>query len=178
MVFVLALMGGAVQAEEFSMDEVKAVYLLNFTNYIIWPEEEFSNPIEPFNYCLFNGDSLIREPLVEALQGEVVEQHNIQLKIISSIPTVKDCQVVYIDKQQGLHVSDILLELAGAAVLTVSDMTGFAEAGGGIELISKTGRVKLLINIKKVNEARLDVSSKLLRVADLINDADVGDEPW
>lgn len=179
MILAFSLMEGVVvHAETFTVDEVKAVYLLNFTSYITWPEDEFSDPVAPFKYCLFKEGSPIREPMTEALRGESVGEHNIQFKIISLISAVKDCQVLYIDKEQSAHAKNILQELADTAVLTVSDLPGFAKAGGGIELYTQAGRVKLLINVKKVDEARLTVSSKLLRVAELINDADIGNEPW
>jgi len=143
---------GNVQAAGFAAVEIKAVYLLNFTNFIQWPEDAFEESTAPFNYCLLNEGSPIA-----------------QFKTISSIAAIKACHILYISKEQELNLSEVFVETTGKAILTVSDMNDFAALGGGIEFSTKAGRIKLLINVAKVNAARLEVSSKLLRIADLIN---------
>lgn len=166
------------QAAGFAAVEIKAVYLLNFTNFIHWPEDAFDDSTTPFNYCLFNGANSIAEPLAEVLQGETVGKRSVQFKTISSIAAIKACQILYIGNDEKLNLKSILLELAGQPILSVSDIDGFAARGGGIEFATKAGRIKLLINVAKVDDARLSISSKLLRVADLLNAGTTSGESW
>ncbi|MEW5011929.1 MAG: YfiR family protein, partial [Cycloclasticus sp.] len=102
----------------------------------------------------------------------------VQYKTISSLSKLKSCQILYIDQQQKVDVVEILAAIADASVLTVSDIDGFAEQGGGVEFSAKAGRIKLLINILSIKKSRLNISSKLLRIAELINAPGEGNERW
>ena len=177
-VLLLTLFVSNAPATEFSADEVKAVYLFNFTSFISWPDDTFSEESAPFTYCSMNNTSAVIEPLAEILLGETVGSRAVQYKTISNLSKLKNCQVLYIDQHQKVDVTQILAAIADAPVLTVSDINGFAEQGGGIEFSAKAGRIKLLINLLKIKESRLNVSSKLLRIAELINSPNEGNEPW
>jgi len=177
-VLLLTLFISNAPATEFSADEVKAVYLFNFTSFVSWPDDTFSEESAPFTYCSMNSKSAVVEPLAEILLGEKVGNRAVQYKTISSLSTLKNCQVLYIDQQKKVDVIGILAAVADAPVLTVSDINGFAEQGGGIEFSAKAGRIKLLINILKIKESRLSVSSKLLRIAELINAPGEDNERW
>ncbi|HNO87252.1 MAG TPA: YfiR family protein, partial [Rhodocyclaceae bacterium] len=54
--------------------------------------------------------------------------------------------------------------LAGRGVLTVSDIDGFAEAGGGIGLVTEEDRVRFDINQAALTRDTLKASSQLLRL--------------
>jgi hypothetical protein len=57
----------------------------------------------------------------------------------------------------------LLRGLAGRGVLTVSDIDGFAEAGGGIGLVVDERRVRFDINQATLQRESLRASSQLLR---------------
>ncbi|MEW5057020.1 MAG: YfiR family protein [Cycloclasticus sp.] len=175
---LITLFISSAPAIEFSADEVKAVYLFNFTSFISWPDDTFSDELEPFTYCSMGSKSAVIEPLGEILLGEKVGERAVQYKTISSLSKLKSCQILYIDQQQKVDVVEILAAIADASVLTVSDIDGFAEQGGGVEFSAKAGRIKLLINILSIKKSRLNISSKLLRIAELINSPNEGNERW
>jgi len=175
---LITLFISSAPATEFSADEVKAVYLFNFTSFISWPDDTFSDELEPFTYCSMGSKSAVIEPLGEILLGEKVGERAVQYKTISSLSKLKSCQILYIDQQQKVDVVEILAAIADASVLTVSDIDGFAEQGGGVEFSAKAGRIKLLINILSIKKSRLNISSKLLRIAELINSPNEGNERW
>jgi hypothetical protein len=52
-----------------------------------------------------------------------------------------------------------------AGALTVSDIPRFAERGGMIEFINREDRIRFTVNIASIEDARLTVSSELLKVA-------------
>jgi hypothetical protein len=53
--------------------------------------------------------------------------------------------------------------------LTVSDIDGFAEAGGAIQFVVQENRVRFVVNLEVATQNRLRVSAKLLALARVIN---------
>ena len=55
-----------------------------------------------------------------------------------------------------------------AAILTVSDGDGFASQGGIIQFFTDKNRIRIRINLDAAEAANLTISSKLLRVAEVV----------
>jgi hypothetical protein len=64
-------------------------------------------------------------------------------------------------------MNEILSAVAGKSIVTVGENEGFMQRGGMIALAADRNRVRLLINPDALRMAKLDVSSKLLRVAEI-----------
>ena len=56
----------------------------------------------------------------------------------------------------------------GCYVLTVSDMENFVSRGGIIRLLTEKNKVKVRIDPAAAKAANLTISSKLLRIAELV----------
>ena len=65
-------------------------------------------------------------------------------------------------------VKQIIALLQGAAVLTVSDAPRFAERGGMLGLVVREGRLAFDANAEAIRQTRLKVSSKVLRLARIV----------
>jgi hypothetical protein len=63
----------------------------------------------------------------------------------------------------------VLKALNGKAVLTVTDLEGAAERGVMIQFVTEHGRVRFKINPVSARAAQLTLSSKLLRVAEVVS---------
>ena len=59
----------------------------------------------------------------------------------------------------------ILAGIAQKPVVTVSDIEGFASAGGIFELRNKDGRQAFIVNNSKARESGIQISSSLLNLA-------------
>ncbi len=66
------------------------------------------------------------------------------------------------------RVPDILSVFKNRPVLTVSDADDFASQGGIIEFFTDKSRIRLRINLDAADAAKLTISSKLLRVAEVV----------
>jgi len=53
-------------------------------------------------------------------------------------------------------------------VLTVSDMPGFVQSGGIIGFETVNNKIKLQVNLSTAKTANLNISSKLLSVAEIV----------
>jgi hypothetical protein len=54
-------------------------------------------------------------------------------------------------------------------ILTVSELPGFAESGGMIELYQMDDRIRFKVNLQSIREAGLELSSSLLKLAVIVN---------
>jgi hypothetical protein len=55
--------------------------------------------------------------------------------------------------------------------LTVSEIAGAAQRGVMIEFVTESNRIRLKINVDAAHVAGLPISSKLLRLADIVSPA-------
>jgi len=58
--------------------------------------------------------------------------------------------------------------LKGQSILTVGDVEGFSKDGGIIRLVTEQNKIHFRINPEAAKNANLTVSSKLLRLAEIV----------
>ena len=56
------------------------------------------------------------------------------------------------------------------SVLTVSDIDKFARRGGTVQFVVDDSKLRFVINTKNAEKARLKISSKLLKLATVVDD--------
>ena len=76
--------------------------------------------------------------------------------------------IVFISSTERGNLRPILAALAASPVLTVGDMPGFCERGGVVNLELLDRRIHLQVNLEAANQARLQLSSKLLSLATIV----------
>jgi hypothetical protein len=81
---------------------------------------------------------------------------------------MKDCQMIFICKSEKSQLKQILSELDSGAILTVSEIDGFAENGGIIHFYLEGGKVRFEINPVAAQHDGLRVSSQLLSLGKII----------
>jgi len=149
------------QAEEA---QLKAAYIYNFGKYVTWPTISATDPLE---ICLLGPDPLA-DPL-EKLEERKIGDREITFDLLDSASGKTDCEVLFISRSQQEQLAAILAELKGNAVLTVSDIQGFARKGGMIELVKKEHKIRFIINLDSVHRVGLVISSRLLRLATVLS---------
>ncbi len=78
------------------------------------------------------------------------------------------CHILFISRSEGARPDVILAGLKQRPILTVSDADGFAQRGGMIRFVTDRNRIRLQLNLAATEAAHLTISSKLLRVAEII----------
>ena len=66
------------------------------------------------------------------------------------------------------EVTDIIKAAGNGPVLTVGDTAGFINSGGMIRFTERGRRIRFEINLAAAERASLRVSSRLLRLADIV----------
>lgn len=159
--------GGALhgQTQESQLEyQVKAALLLNFTKFVEWPEGAFAAAGSPITICVLGQDPF-GAILDRAIEGESVNNHAIRTRRLLPDGDPRSCHLLFISRSERERSARIISGLRGASVLTVSELPGFADAGGMIEFLIEAGKARFYINAATAQAAGLKLSSRLLRVA-------------
>jgi hypothetical protein len=144
--------------------DVKAALLSHFAAFVEWPKESFSLSDGSFVLCVLGRDPFDSR-LKRAFEGKRVRGHEVVIRRSSRVRELGACHVLFVSSSERARVSIILRELAGKSVLTVSDVDGFVDRGGMIQLNRSGSQVEFDISPIAIKRAQLSVSSKLLKLA-------------
>jgi hypothetical protein len=142
--------------------QVKSAFVYRLIRYVEWK----SSTATPITIGVFGEGSIT--PYLQKIEGKRINGQQIKVKTTSNIEDLKSVQVLFITRMKKERAKEILNNLKGENILTISDMDGFCDLGGNIGLITTDGKVHLQVNLKTSREAGLRISSKILRFAELI----------
>jgi hypothetical protein len=161
-VIVLGLASAAAQTASAPEYQVKAGFLLNLAQFVSWPSQ---SPDAPFVIAIL-GEDPFGSYLDETMRGEKVNKRSLTIQRFRRREP-RTCNILFISQSERDRVAQILSNLKGRSVLTVSDLDGFTELGGMIQFFTEKNNIRMRINLDAVKAANLRVSSKLLRVAEV-----------
>lgn len=164
----LALLGSGRASAQYSEHEIKAAFLFNFAQFATWPTNTFASTNAPFVIGIY-GPNPFQGALEEIVRNERIQGHPLRIQPIASPSDARQAHILYIHPSADRDWPRILREISGRPVLTVSDMNAFARRGGMIQLYTENKRVRLRINRASAEAAGLALSSKLLRVAEVLD---------
>ena len=163
-----ALLAHAPAAEAPSEYQIKAVFVFNFSHFVEWQPKEFASATAPFVIGIV-GEDPFGPRLDEAVRGERIDSHPLIVQRYRNAGEVGDCQILVIDRSEGPHLREILHALDHRATLTVSELDRAAERGVMIQFATENNRIRLRVNADAARAAGLSVSSKLLRLAEIVS---------
>jgi hypothetical protein len=148
-------------------DKVKAGFLFNFTQFVDWPADAFPGPASPMAIGVLGVDPF-GDFLDELVRGVSVAGRPLVVRRCAIPSQAAACQLVFIRMNGEAGMKAALAALQGHPVLTVGDDPFFLRDGGMIRLAQEEGRLRLQIDERAARAARLVLSSKLLRRAELV----------
>lgn len=147
-------------------NQVKAVFLYNFTQFIEWPQNSFDTNESPFIIGVL-GKNTFDTYLSEVSEGETVAGRSIVIKHYTNItPEIGKCQILFIQKSFS-EIKQVTQLTQGKPILTVSDNENFMKQSGMVRFYVESGKIRFEINKEASTESGLIISSKLLRLATL-----------
>ncbi len=153
---------GAAGRDEY---QVKAAYLYNFAKFVDWPADAFALPTSPLVIGVYGTDPF-GSTLDDLLRDKQVGGRPFQIRRSVRMPDLRNSHIVFVG-DAAEPVAAALGELAGTSVLTVGQGPRFLEEGGMVMLQVEQGRVVFAIDDIRASQARLTISSQLLRLARL-----------
>lgn len=150
-------------------NELKAVYLYNFLQFVQWPEpRRGAAPASPPTIGVL-GDTPLNRTL-EELQATLGESGKGPIRVIRFGPhreglDLGSCQLLFVGASESGQFDRIIGALRNSPVLTVADAGGFLESGGMIALVESEGRLRWMVNRAAAEKAGLRFNAQLLRLA-------------
>ena len=164
-VLALAIAGATPAHGGPSEYEVKAAFLYNFAKFVEWPAGSFTATNNTLVVGVL-GDDPFGEALDRIAQNKSAQGRRIDVRRFRTVADVGDrCHILFVSPSEARELPRILRGLHGEPILTVSDIAGFLDHGGAINLLMEQRRVRFAVNLKAANEAGLKMSSQLLKIA-------------
>lgn len=171
----MLLMGSAAQAAAQDSSEylIKAGFIYNFAKLVDWPAAAFSQSDSPIVIGILGTDPF--GPIIDkVLAGKKVNDHGFVIKRIKSVADCKDCHILFVSSSEGSHIGDDIRLTRSMPVLTISEVPGFANRGGIINLTLEDSKVRFEVNVDAAKAADLNISSRLLALAKIVQPSNDG----
>jgi hypothetical protein len=149
------------QQPKASGPQVEAAYLYNFGRFVTWPATLSAGQ---FGICIL-GEDPFGAVLDSTVSGETIDGKQIVTVRISNVQGAQNCRILFISPSEDKRLKQILAALDKSSILTVSDMPEFVQRGGMIQFVLAANKVRFEVNLATAEEARLQLSSELLKVA-------------
>lgn len=171
----LLLVSGTVAQEEDASAakaaKIKAVFLYNFIKFVEWPAERSPVATRKATICLMGGNKF--GSALDNLRKSLTGQMELTVESDVAASSIGACNVLFITHASGGELAQAVESARRNGVLTVSEMNGFADNGGIIEMktVEKTiglfssNKINLRINLKAADAASLKISAQLLEIA-------------
>jgi hypothetical protein len=164
---LLTLGQAGMPAQSASEATIKAGFLYNFAKFTEWPETILP-PNAVITFCV--SDAAVAEALRALVAGRSIDSHRIAVTRIRPDDLLSDCALVYASDLDSRAATRLLNGLKGSSVLSVSDFSGFTDAGGVIRFFRAEGQLRFAINVEAAEKAQLALGSQLLSLATLVKD--------
>jgi hypothetical protein len=163
---VLAAPEKVVETPVLSEYQVKALFLFNFAKYVDWPASAFPDDGAPIVIGVVGQDSF-GDDFQKVAAGKSINGRQVVIKHVSSPEEYKTCHILFVSASEKDHLASILDAVKDTSILTVGETDGFLSQGM-INFTKKASKIRLEINLKAAQDARLQLSSRLLSVADVV----------
>ena len=180
---------GALAVDTAKVRKIKSAFLLNFIKFAKWSAAAYPSNDSPIVIVVLGHDPL-GQALDLTMLGQKVEGRRIEVRRLK-IPQVSDAgrvandatnaekmsqfiselrasHLVFISSSEEPDLPRILNWVADSNVLTVSDIPNFAKHGGMFGLSIRRQRVMFDANPEALATSRVMVSSKILKLANLV----------
>lgn len=151
-----------------AQEPMTADFVFNLAMAVSWPEGSLS----PSTFVIGIIGHHKTDPTMSDLAGKEIRRRTLVLRDPASATDAADAQIVYVSRGHQTDLGTVLESLAGYPLLTVSDIDGFCEAGGMVQLQRDRNRVQFRINREAVERVGLRLSSQLLKVAEIVEGGD------
>jgi hypothetical protein len=159
----LLVLGARLAASEApTEDRVKAAFVYNFAQFIVWPAQEV--PAKGPVIVGILGSGAMRPALEEVLRGKEQKGRHFEVRVFDRPEDVRDCQILILDLPDPRRTKALEM-LPRPGLLTIGDGEAFARQGGVIALVKAGNRLKFDLNLASVERAGLRVDPTLLGLA-------------
>lgn len=148
--------------------QIKAVFLFNFAQFVEWPARAFTEAQAPLVIGVLGQDPF-GSYLEEIVRGEKINGHPLVVQRYREAAEAKSCHILFINLTKPNDLKQTLASLKSQSTLMVGDAPNFIQQGGMIRFFTENSKTRIQVNLEPVKNAELAISSKLLRLADIVS---------
>lgn len=149
--------------------QLQALYLYNFAKYTQWPQEVLGDSAAPFVLGILGQDPFAKD--IEIIKGKPIKNRKLVVKYFTRVQEVSDCHILFISPSEKNLLPEILKALENSSVLTVSELEGFIEQEGMVNLAVENNRLVFEINQAAAEKAKLKFDARLLQLAKTVRNS-------
>jgi hypothetical protein len=172
LVALAGLAVGATPAPDPSLEyQVKAAFLYQFLNFVDWPGPAMAASRDSVVVGVL-GETPMTAAL-QALGAKPIRGRQLVVRTFRAAREIRDptaLHVLFVPHAERDRAAGALRAVRAASVLTIGEADGFARLGGIVNFVIVDGKVGFEINPRAADEAGLRISSKLLRLARIVED--------
>jgi len=142
--------------------DLKAAFVYNFLLFTDWPSDVAADGAT-VNLCV-NQNSALRQSL-SGLHGKPAKGKRVEVRALAGIDGLSSCHVLVVDGNDRNRWPQIRKALDSQSILTIADDEDIGHDGSMISLAMAESRIVFDIDTRPARQARLVLSSKLLRLA-------------
>jgi hypothetical protein len=145
-----------------SQEKLKVLLIGKLAKYITWPD-----PKEHFVITVLNDDSPLFE---EIYHGKTIKNKDVVIHHINSIDALQTPDILYISQANKNNLATILEKTRNKHILLISDIRGFADKGGTIQIYFASQKIRLRVNLTTAKREKLKIKSSLLRIVTIVQE--------
>ncbi len=149
------------QSEEANA-KIKAIYIYNFTKYIEWPDNYKEGS---FVVGVLGNNAPLLNELNKMASSKTVGVQKFEIKSVTSPADYAKCHIVYIPSDNSSQLPEVIGKVKGKSALIVTDKTGLATKGAGINFFIDGNKQKIELNKSNIEKYKLKVASTLVEMA-------------
>ena len=146
------------QAHAADESELKAAIVFNVLVFIEWPDE-----LKTVELCVSADNPLL--PALRPLEGRDLRDRTFKLRELRADTPLAGCRAAFVDATDRMKNAPLVKSLAELGIFTISDDADAPPRSTAVVMQRVGTRIALDVNLPAVRQARLQLSSKLLRLA-------------
>jgi len=176
-------------SRSYEEHEIKAAFLYSFAQFITWETRATTGQTAAqtaaltaaqtaaltaaqtaaLTYCAVHEGPVVNA-LKELIAAKQTAGETRRYTLLADLSNIRQCHILFLGADN--NKSESLQLRPEESVLTVGDSQGFVENGGIIEFRRQGARVQVHINLATARAQRIQISSKLLKLATIYNAPD------
>lgn len=157
----------AVAADTLEEYTVKAALSLNFARFTEWPSDGLPINSSKISICTI-GDNVIHEAF-SGVEKKTIGKMAVSVINLTRIRELNRCQLLFISGMEKNKTIQLVDEIKTLPILTIGEDDEFIRSGGMVILQIVNGRVNMKINLDAVKKARLQINSRVLKLATIVS---------
>ena len=146
--------------------ELKATFVLNFAKLVQWPDGALGTATD-FDIAVM-ADKEQYASIESAMDGRRVAGHLVRSRRVVSLDQLDGAHIVFVTRDSGVGAEDVVSATLGKNVLLIGESRDFARRGGAINFYTEYRKIRFEVNPEAVKKAGLQISSRLLSVAKIL----------